>query len=291
MSLLSVVLVAATPHNSDPLPWQTSLSTCWTNASCNRALIVGHGGDPNFVTLPYGSLPSFERAVAVGADAVKGDYRAAEDGLGVVVHSSPIEIYESLDCAFRKPEKMAAAKVAECHMLPTNTTFITAATMLDWAKGKVNVMWCIKDDDDIAAAVREILAHGAQDRTFLEIRVGPLLQRVPQIANFTSVYYLAEAGSEAEIDAVLAAPAELRARIFTLELDQGLLKTVNVSATAARLHAAGIRLLAPTDETLATVAAHEKLWRSGIDVVYSYGVDHGVVARKKINEERGVTPA
>ena len=37
MSLLSVVLVAATPHNSDPLPWQTSLSTCWTNASCNRA--------------------------------------------------------------------------------------------------------------------------------------------------------------------------------------------------------------------------------------------------------------
>ena len=53
MSLLSVVLAAATPHNSDPLPWQTSLSTCWTNASCNRALIVGHGGDPNFVTLPY----------------------------------------------------------------------------------------------------------------------------------------------------------------------------------------------------------------------------------------------
>ena len=74
MSLLSVVLVAATPHNSDPLPWQTSLSTCWTNSSCNRALLVGHGGDPNFVTLPYGSLPSFERAVAVGADAVKGDY-------------------------------------------------------------------------------------------------------------------------------------------------------------------------------------------------------------------------
>ena len=35
----------------------------------------------------------------MGADAVKGDYRAAEDGLGVVVHSSPIEIYESLDCA------------------------------------------------------------------------------------------------------------------------------------------------------------------------------------------------
>ena len=114
MSLLSVVLVAAAPHNSDPLPWQTSLSTCWTNASCNRALLVGHGGDPNFVTLPYGSLPSFERAVAVGADAVKGDYRAAEDGLGVVVHSSPIEIYESLDCAFHKPEKMAAAKVADC---------------------------------------------------------------------------------------------------------------------------------------------------------------------------------
>ena len=52
MSLLSVVLVAAAPHNSDPLPWQTSLSTCWTNSSCNRALLVGHGGDPNFVTLP-----------------------------------------------------------------------------------------------------------------------------------------------------------------------------------------------------------------------------------------------
>ena len=63
------------------------------------------------------------------APTPKGDYRAAEDGLGVVVHSSPIEIYESLDCAFRKPEKMAAAKVAECHMLPTNTTFITATLL------------------------------------------------------------------------------------------------------------------------------------------------------------------
>ena len=38
------------------LPWQTSLSTCWTNASCNRALIVGHGGDPNFVTRPLFTL-------------------------------------------------------------------------------------------------------------------------------------------------------------------------------------------------------------------------------------------
>jgi hypothetical protein len=73
-----------------PLP-----GTCWTDAACNRSLIVSHGGDWNLVA-PYDSLAAFERAFDKGADCVKGDFRVAQDDVGVVAHSSPILCGERL---------------------------------------------------------------------------------------------------------------------------------------------------------------------------------------------------
>ena len=58
-------------------------------------------------------------AFANGADAVKGDFRVSKDNVGVVVHSSPFEIYESLNCVGRRVENMDAAAIAGRNIMLT----------------------------------------------------------------------------------------------------------------------------------------------------------------------------
>jgi hypothetical protein len=45
-------------------------------------------------------------AVADGTDCIKGDYRVSKDGHGVVVHSSPFHLYESINCDGKRVEDM-----------------------------------------------------------------------------------------------------------------------------------------------------------------------------------------
>jgi glycerophosphoryl diester phosphodiesterase len=282
--------------------WRSSLQGCWTNTSCQRALTVSHGGDWN-LTYPYGSFEAFKLAQAHGADAVKGDFRWTADGKGVVVHSSPIEIYESLNCVGKQPEKMTSAEVTGCRMLPQPSAghFITADAFLDWAKGRINVMLCLKYNDDlknhaavVQGAISTLVAAGAQNRTFLEIKVGELLQYVQNSSGWEQVYYLAELGSAADLQLMLKAPSELLKRTFMWEFDKkfnkwgiGDIKTV----IQRQLHPAGVRALAATSEVLATVGNHEALWQTdGFDVVYTYNLKNAVVARTKVDEARGVNP-
>lgn len=55
------------------------------------------------------------------------------------MHSSPIEVYESINCYGKHVENMTAAECEQCQMAITNYTFISVPTLLDWAQDKVNV--------------------------------------------------------------------------------------------------------------------------------------------------------
>ena len=120
-------------------PWQTSLTNCWTDATCKRALVVSHGGDWNITSAPYGSLPAFEAGYEHDADAVKGDFRVTKDNVGVIVHSSPFNAYETLNCYNKKVEEMTASEVVKCKIVPPASHFITAPDMLSWAAGDIHV--------------------------------------------------------------------------------------------------------------------------------------------------------
>jgi glycerophosphoryl diester phosphodiesterase len=63
------------------------------------------------VLYPYDSMPAFQRAYEDTCDAVKGDFRVSSDNIGVVMHSSPIQFYESIDCWGYYVEKMTAAGI------------------------------------------------------------------------------------------------------------------------------------------------------------------------------------
>ena len=296
MLLLTMLLFSSPPYDG---PWRKSLSGCWCNVSCARALTVSHGGDWN-LTYPYDSAPAFSKAWANGADAIKGDFRVSADGVGVICHSSPFEVYESLNCAGKRVENMTAAAIQRCTMALSPFTFITAPDMLALAHGKVNVMWCVKQPaTDLAVAVSTIIAAEAQQRVFLEVRAGDLLAHAPAATGFEQVFFLVEIGSPAEIDSLLgsATPPALLARCFMFEFDPKYEKWKNkdgskfdVGTAVARLHAAGIRTLAATSSKLPTVQNHLKIWRSGIDVVYTYNLQHATDARVAINTERGISP-
>ncbi len=68
----------------------------------------------------------------------QGDYRVSKDGHGVVVHSSPLHVYESINCRGKRVEDMLLADIVQCQMELTHFHFISARSLLDWANGKVS---------------------------------------------------------------------------------------------------------------------------------------------------------
>lgn len=294
-NLVIVVISKYIPFDAAAPPWRTSMDVCWTNASCVRALLVSHGGAPDYTTRPYDSFEAFKMAYNDGTDAIKGDFRVTRDNIGMVMHSSPIELYESVDCAGKRVENMTAEDAMKCKMFPTNQTFISVPILLDWAKEKVIVMLCVKEKTDIARAISTLIENNATDRAFLEIRTNDLAEQVlnAKPPGWNSVYYLAEMGNAADIDRLLSSEFKpLLSRLFTFEFDPSWSDWgINISDTMIkRLHPQGIRSLAATEKTLPSKKSQEKLWETGFDIVYTYGTAAGVQARTTIDIQRGVIP-
>jgi glycerophosphoryl diester phosphodiesterase len=153
-------------------------------------LTCAHGGAWN-LTYPYDSLPAFNKAWEIGSDAVKGDFRVSLDNIGMVMHSSPVEIYESFNCWGKKVEEMTAAECKQCKMLNTEYNFITASEFLAWGLGKSNVMFCVKEERDIPRAISTLIENKATNRAFLEVHLDALLNVVASnVDGWDKVYYV-----------------------------------------------------------------------------------------------------
>ena len=155
-------------------------------------MTIAHGGDWN-ATFPYDSKPAFENAWTVGADAVKGDFRVSSDNIGMVMHSSPIEIYESFDCFGKKVEEQTAEQNAACHMIYTEYTFQPVPDILKWADNTINFMFCVKETADIPRAISTLVENNATHRAFLEISGGEINDiAAANTAGWEEVYYIIE---------------------------------------------------------------------------------------------------
>ena len=142
--VMAMLVVSVMSQEGYTGPWRSNLDgdgACWTESatSCNRVMTTAHGGEWD-VEHPYDSLPAFQRAFKDGADAVKGDFRVCKDNVGVVMHSSPIEFYESPQCRGQKVEEMSVEECTKCKMEVTDYTFISVPEMLSWANGTINAM-------------------------------------------------------------------------------------------------------------------------------------------------------
>jgi hypothetical protein len=256
-------------------------------------MVVSHGGDWDPVFFPYGSMPAFKKAFADGSEAVKGDFRVSADNVGVIMHSSPIKPYESLECAGKLVQNMTVAKCTSCRMALTHYTFSSLPELLSWSEGKVVVMLCVKRAEDIARAISSVVELNATNRVFLEIHVDNLMEHVlyAKPPGWQQVFYVAGGSSVDDIKTVLSPTfTPLLPMTFMFEFYPGYHTWgVNLTETSTQLHARGMRTFAATTEILPSVESHIALFNSGIDVVYTYHTQNAVVAREKVNRARGIS--
>jgi glycerophosphoryl diester phosphodiesterase len=279
--------------------WRKNLdgeNSCWASpvATCNRVMTTSHGGDWN-LKYPYDSLPAFNNAYINGADAVKGDFRVSMDNIGMVMHSSPIEFYESLSCRGKYVEKMTAAECEQCQMAFTNYTFISVPTFLAWAADKVNVMLCVKESSDLPRAITTLLENDASHRAFLEVDLSDYLSLdLNSVPHWNDVYYVVQVNNAEQIDALLSSSAEQlsRAVLFEFHHWQDWPTPDTLKASIAAVQAGNRRTFAASKDSpvTATVNDHLDLFNMGFDVAYTYNLGNAVEARAQINTERGLTP-
>ena len=267
--------------------YRSSLSVCWTDATCPRAMIVAHGGDWSPTTVPYGAMGAVVAAFGDGVDAVKLDVRVTKDNVPVISHSSPIEAYESLDCYNQRIEDMTAAQVANCHFVQKSSeAFQRLDTMLNYARGKMMVQLTVKLPADYARTIAEVNALAAQDFAFLEVSTSDLQTVLPPLPGSSQIYWLVNVASNlADIDVLLGTVKNPHA--FMVEIDPGV--TLGDVITA-KLHPANVRAFTYDSSATASTAELSALFAQGYDVVSANTTPANKAARIARNQARGVSP-
>jgi len=214
-----------------------------------------------------------------------------KENIGVVMHSSPIEWYESPECWGERPEDMTLKECTSCQMALTDYTFMAVPDLLKWSAQKVIVMLCVKRAQDIPRAISTLIELKATDRAFLEIRVNDI-GLVKNVTGWDQVYYVAEAGGTQELDLIFSPKlAWVIPRVFMFEFDPSYPSWgINLPVTIQKLHSRGMRTFTATSKFYPDVDSQEALFKAGFDVVYTYDTQNGVTARTNIDIERGVTP-
>lgn len=145
-------------------------------------MAVAHGGSWDVSTRPYDSNASLIAAYAADDDGVKIDVRITSDNVPVISHSSPLEIYESLDCANRKIEEMTAAEVTGLPPVPVDVRDLPAARRRPRLRARQDDrQLCVKRAVDYARTIAEVHALGAEDFAFIEINASELGTLIPTL--------------------------------------------------------------------------------------------------------------
>jgi glycerophosphoryl diester phosphodiesterase len=275
--------------------YNTSLSSCWTNASCTRALLIAHGGAWSLADPAYGTTAAYDAALAGGADAIKADVRFSKDGVPVVVHSSPFQSYEidplDFSCLGATVENMNVSDIVACRWI--NGDHIQRLdALLDWARGKMVVMLTVKVLSTTPQTIAQIIASNATDYAFVEIDVATMTTIVPMATGKDQVYYLVEAGSPADVTTLLGLHDP---RLFMIEDANadgfgGLGTVALTSLVTTQLHPAGVRAFSSIASVSASAQDHENLWNEGFDVVMTNSFSAGHDGRVAINTMRGLSP-
>ena len=268
----------------DGATYRNSLHVCWNDPGCTRALAISHGGDWNLAGPPYDSNVALAAAYTNGADGVKIDVRITKDNVAVISHSSPIQLYESLDCNGKKIEEMTAAQVTACHRLPSNEAFQLLADVLDALRGKLVIQLCVKVNTDFGRTISAVLAKNAEDFAFIEANAGDF-PSIPPLTGSNQVYYVVNVGTTlADVDTILALK---NPRIIMIEIDPSI--ALNGLA-AQKIHPGGARAFTYDNSSTATAQTLKALFDQGYDVVSSNLTAPDVQARIQVNQARGINP-
>jgi len=268
--------------------YRSSLAVCWTDATCQRVMAIAHGGAWDLGQKPYDSDAAIAAAYAIGVDGVKIDVRVTKDDVPVIAHSSPIEIYESIDCFNKKIEEMTAAQVVKCHRFPSTTeTFQRLDDVLSYLRGKMVTQLCVKRPEDYGRTIAEIQALKAEDFAFIELGSTSDLQNIiPTLPGSSAVWYLVNVETNvAEVDTIVGTIKNPRA--FMVEFDPSV---AVASITSTKLHPANVRSFTYDSSLTASVQQIVAYFNGGYDVVSAQTAANAVQARIQVNQARGISP-
>jgi hypothetical protein len=205
----------------------------------------------------------------------------------VISHSSPLEIYESVDCYNKKIEDMTAAQVTQCHRFPSTTeTFQRLDDVLTWLRGKMVAQLTVKLQSDYARTIAEVHTLGAEDFAFLEISTADLQTLIPTLTGADTVWYLIDIGTNlAVVDVLLDTVKNPRAFLYEFDPSVALGNLVS-----ARLHPNGVRAFTYEKSQTASTAQLKSYFDAGYDVVSSNVNSNAVAARIMVNTARGLSP-
>jgi Glycerophosphoryl diester phosphodiesterase family len=270
--------------------YRNSLSVCWTDADCPRAMAIGHGGMWDAVNNPYLSNGAIALAYDGGMDGVKIDVRVSSDNVPVLAHSSPIQIYESLNCYNEYIEDMTADEIVQCDRVPTTQTFQRLDDVLSYIQGKMVVQLTVKRTQDYATVIGNVSDAGANDYAFFEVLLSDLQNELPTIPGWNDFYYmvdLSEVPEDAGIPDISTVLAFHNPWIFMVEFGP---PTMLGSVVTSTLHPAGVRSFIYDDGTIVTEQTQVGYFDGGYDVVSTNSGANGVAARIVINTMRGISP-
>jgi len=126
----------------------------------DRMTVLAHRGFA--LDVPENSLAAFERALAVGADALECDVRATKDGVAVVAHD------ETLLRVFgdeRRVDEVDYSELREIGGLPAVSVVSVADALHAFPSAKFNID--VKSVDVVAPLARAITEAGATDRVLI----------------------------------------------------------------------------------------------------------------------------
>jgi len=90
-----------------------TLTDCIRNASCSKVLSVGHRG--TIVWGPENTIPAFETALAMGADAVEMDVQETRDGVLILMHDATLD--RTTNCTGEVAQK-SWVEIKGCRVIP-----------------------------------------------------------------------------------------------------------------------------------------------------------------------------
>jgi len=287
--------VATSDAAPDWSHYRTSISSCWNDPACQRALVIAHGGAWVLADPAYGTTAAYDAAYADGADAIKSDVRFSKDGVAVVVHSSPFAAYEidplDFSCLGATVEDMNVSDIVDCKWI--NGDHIQRLDdLLTWANGKMVVMLTVKVPATIPQTIQAVIAAGATDRVFLEVSASAMTTIVPAAADHDSVYYVVEAANATDV-ATLLAQADPHAFLYedaNSDNFGGMAAAAVTAMITTQLHPAHIKSFTSVTGVTASASDHEALWNEGFDIVMTNSFSAGLSGRIAVNTARGITP-
>jgi glycerophosphoryl diester phosphodiesterase len=278
--------------STDAADWthyRTSISSCWNDVACPRALVIAHGGDWSLADPAYGTTAAYDAAYANDADALKADVRFSKDGVAVVVHSSPFASYEidplDFSCLGATVENMNVSDIVQCKWI--NGDHVQRLDdLLTWSSGKLIVMLTVKVPATIPQTIAQVVASGATDRAFLEVSTSAMTTIVQ--TNHDNVRFVVEAANATDIQSLITL-GDPRAFLYE-DANSDNFGGMTIATAIATIHTAGFKAFTSISGVTGSASDHETLWNEGFDVVMTNSYSAGHTGRIAVNTARGVSP-